>query len=430
MKNKHYRLACVRCGAYYDDDADGFLLDCPERHPPSLLRAVYDRIEFSIKKELSGIFRYRDWLPIGNPLARAGRPVVYQSERLASALGLEKLFIAFNGYWPARGARLETCSFKELEAMSVCARAPRHCGKSLVVSSAGNTGRAFLQMGSLNAIPLVVVVPESALPDMWITVDKHPCVKLAVVEGGADYFDAIQLGNTIASQEGYYPEGGAKNTARRDGMGTVLLSAAEAMGEIPDHYFQAVGSGTGGIAAWEMARRLAKSGSMAPKTMKLHFVQNEPFAVMTEAWKAGSRELPVFEEREAKGRISRLHSKVLSNRKPPYGIAGGVFDALTETKGEMYAVANEEAASAGDLFESLEGADIDPAAEVAIAGLIHAVRDGKIGPAESVLLNVTGGGSKIMEEESRKRPVKPDFAFRPGEAPESIREKLSGAAKD
>jgi cysteate synthase len=314
--------------------------------------------------------------------------------------------------------------------MSVCARAPRHGGRSLVVSSAGNTGRAFLQMGSLNAIPVMVVIPESALPDMWITVDKHPCVKLAVVEGGADYFDAIQVGNTIASMEGFYPEGGAKNAARRDGMGTVVLSAAEAMGEIPDHYFQAVGSGTGGIAAWEMNKRLSKSGSLAPKTMKLHFVQNEPFAVMTQAWKAGSREIPAFDEREAKGRISRLHSKVLSNRKPPYGIAGGVFDALTDTRGEMYAVANEEAGSAGDLFESLEGCDIDPAAEVALAGLIHAVRDGKVGPAESVLLNVTGGGSRMMEEENRKRPVKPDFAFRPGETAEAIREKLAGAVKE
>ncbi len=426
--NRHYKLSCVRCGATYEDESDSFLLDCTVRHPPSLLRAVYDRIEFSIKKELSGIFRYRDWLPIGSPLAKAGRPLVYKSDRLASALGLEKLYIAFNGYWPTRGARLETCSFKELEAMSVCARAARHSRKTLVVSSAGNTGRAFLQMGSMNHIPVLVVIPQSALPDMWLTVEKNPCVKLAVVEGGADYFDAIQIGNAIAGMEGYYPEGGAKNAARRDGMGTVVLSAAEMMGEIPDHYFQAVGSGTGGIAAWEMNKRLSRSGSLPPKVMKLHFVQNEPFAVMTQAWKAGSRELPGIEVAEAKEKIKRLHSKVLSNRKPPYGIAGGVFDALTDTKGEMYAVSNEEAASAGSLFEDLEGCDLDPAAEVALAGLIHAASEGKVGPAESILLNVTGGGSKIMEEEGRKRPVKPDFIFHPGDSAETISRVLAAAA--
>jgi cysteate synthase len=427
---KHYRLSCVRCGTSYEDTEDAFFLDCAEKHPPSLLRAVYDNTDFSVRTDLCGIFRYHDWLPVRRSLECAGRPVVYRSERLASVLGLEKLYIAFNGYWPERGAKLETCSFKELEATAVCARASAGSGRRLVVSSAGNTGRAFLQMGSLAGIPLLVVVPESALPDMWLTVDRHPCVKLAVLKGGADYWDAIQLGNSISALDGFYPEGGARNIARRDGMGTVLLSAAEAIKEIPDHYFQAVGSGTGGIAAWEMNRRLSESGKFPSKSMKLHFVQNEPFAIMTQAWRAGSRELPPVPEREAKGRISRMHSRVLSNRKPPYGIAGGVFDALMDSSGCMYSVSNEEAESAGTLFESLEGCDIDPAAEVALAGMIHAIRAEKISPAESVLLNVTGGGYKKLAEEGRMRSVEPDFVFMPGDAVETARmeKRLRGAA--
>ncbi len=56
------------------------------------------------------------------------------------------------------------------------------------------------------------------------------------------------------------PEGGAKNVARRDGMGTVMLDAAVTMKEMPDDYFQAIGSGTGGIAAWEASMRLRDDG--------------------------------------------------------------------------------------------------------------------------------------------------------------------------
>jgi cysteate synthase len=414
--NRHYHLSCVACGKAHEDSKEGFFLDCTEEHPPSLLRAVYNRKDFNVREDLSGIFRYLDWLPVRRSLECGGRPVVYRSERLAGKVGLERLFVAFSGYWPERGAGMETCSFKELEALAVLARIPLESEKSLVVSSAGNTARAFLQIASLNRIPILVVVPESALPDMWMTVERHPVIRLAVVKGNADYLDAIELGNAIATLDGFHPEGGARNIARRDGMGTVLLSAVEELGEIPAHYFQAVGSGTGAIAAWEMAVRLTADGRFGSRGMRLHLVQNEPFAIMTRAWQAGSRELPPTDPLEAKKKIALMHSRVLSNRKPPYGIAGGVFDALSDTGGLMYSVSNEEAREAGGLFESLEGVDLDPAAEVALAGMIQAVKAGSVNPEETVLLNVTGGGSARLAAEGRARKVEPDFIFTPEDA--------------
>lgn len=414
---RHYRLLCIACGRDIEDSESGFSLECRENHPPSLLRAVYRRKTLTVRPELPGIFRYADWLPARRTLESAGSPVVYQSSGLADALGMDRLYIAFSGYWPRRGALLETCSFKELEALSVCARAPLPShGRTLVVSSAGNTGRAFLQIGSITGIPMLVVIPESALSDMWTTVAKPPGVNLGVLVGGGDYLDAIELGNRIAARDGFYSEGGAKNVARRDGLGTVLLAAAEAIGEIPAHYFQAVGSGTGGIAAWEMSMRLREDGRYGDRAMKLHFVQNDPFAIMAEAWHSGSRQLPFMSEEKAKAGISRLHSKVLSNRKPPYGITGGVFDALTDTGGHMYSVSNAEARDAGLLFESLEGCDPDPAAQVALAGLIHAVKTGKVDTGETVLLNMTGGGKRLLEKEGRMRKVTPDFIFTMQEA--------------
>ena len=137
-----------------------------------------------------------------------------------------------------------------------------------MVSSAGNTGRAFLQTFSRYGLPALVVVPENALPHMWITGEKHPAVRLAVVRGGGDYSDAIEVGNRIAAQPGFYAEGGARNVARRDGMGTVVLAAAEALGESPRHYFQAVGSGTGAIAAWEMSLRLRGGRSLRSRACR------------------------------------------------------------------------------------------------------------------------------------------------------------------
>ena len=143
--------------------------------------------------------------------------------------------------------------------------------------------------------------------------------------------------------------------------------------------------------------------------MKLHLVQNNPFTPMSEAWQAKSRDLPPIDEQLAKRQIARMHTGVLSNRKPPYGIAGGVYDALLDSQGCMYSVSGEEALLAGWLFESLEGCDLDPAAEVALAGLVRAVRQGIIDRSDLVLLNLTGGGRKRVALERNIRQVQPDY---------------------
>jgi cysteate synthase len=422
----HYRLSCLRCGKQFDDPSEPFLLACGERHEPALLRADYEDRRLPVAAEEQGLFRYRRWLPVRRTWPDAGGPVVFESRGLAAHLKLEALFLAFSGFWPERGAALESCSFKELEALSVSARIPDGEQRTLVVSSAGNTGRAFLQIFSRHGLPALVVVPGNALPHMWITGERHPAVRLAVVRGGGDYSDSIEVGNRIAAMPGYFSEGGARNVARRDGMGTVALAAAEALGESPRHYFQAVGSGTGAIAAWEMSLRLREDGRFGGWLPRLHLVQSEPFTILKDAWETGRRELPSMEEQDAKRRIARIHSPVLSNRTPPYSVVGGVFDALRASEGQAYSVSCEEASAAGRLFESLEGCDLDPAAEVALAGLIRAVEGGKVRRRESILLNLTGGGARKLVRESRRTRVHPDVEILdPGASGDELAESMS-----
>jgi cysteate synthase len=415
----HYRLACVHCHKWFEDSHSGFLLNCDEHHPASLLQAAYSQKKFTIQKNQQGLFRYGGWLPIRRRiLPTLSLPAVFQSERLASQMGFEKLIIAFSGYWPERGAFMETCSFKELVAFSACARIPEGLNQKLVVASTGNTGRAFLHVGSTQHIPMVVVVPEDALTKMWLTMDKNPCVKLAVLKGDVDYLDSIETGNAISAMEGCYPEGGVRNVARRDGLGAVVLQMIETFGEIPEHYFQAVGTGTGAIGAWETNLRLIEDGRFGNRKMKLHLVQNEPFAIMAEAWRNRKPELPTLPVEIAKQRIGRLHSPALSNRKPAYSVVGGVFDALTDSGGDMYSVTNEEARKAGQLFETIEDCDLDPAAEVTLAGLLKALEMGRIKRSDLILLNLTGGGRKKIVKEGKVRPVKPDLFFTRGQVVE------------
>eukprot|EP00727_Mastigamoeba_balamuthi_P010398 m51a1_g5981 putative cysteate synthase (445) ;mRNA; r:250916-252377 len=410
----HFVLKCRACGREYPGDEHAWRLACDSEpaHGPALLYTVYTPAPApaSAQHPLGSLDRYAHLLPCASaflpPSSKA--PVAFRAEALGRAIGLDNLWLSFCGYWPEHGATMGTCTFKELEASSVHARlagmnaaGAESERRTLVVASAGNTARAFSQTFSRSGAPLVVVVPEASVESLWSPEPFSDSVRLiAVVGDGADYSDAIRVADIIAKMPGFLPEGGARNVARRDGMGVATLAAIDALGgKAPGHYFQAVGSGTGGVAAWEAAQRF--EGSQKP--MALHLVQNAPFAPMHDAWLAGSRALLKADEEESRRRIAQVSAIVLTNRNPPYAIAGGVYDALKESNGHTHVATNEEAAEAAKLFEQTEGIDVDPAAAVALAALVKAARQGAIPKGDVVLCNVTGGGKKRLFADVRAK---------------------------
>lgn len=390
FKPTKYKLVNVGTGRVFEDE--GWTIADPEATSPSLIRAVYENTKFTPREDLKGLYRYAEWLPIVRTLRHSHAPVTYKSKGLASVLGMENLYITFSGYCPRIGARMETCSFKETEAYSVCARLPKKNKRILVVQSAGNTARAFAKVCSDNNIPIVICVPLDNFSDLWFKKKLSSCVKIIATPSGTDYFDAITLGDKLCKDPRYMAEGGAKNVARRDGMGTTLLSAVEVIGRIPDAYFQAVGSGTGAIAAWENAARLAADGRFGENKMRIYASQNAPFTIMYDSWKAHSRELVPMTPEEGRQKSEVILGKVLSNRKPPYSLAGGLFDVLEKSGGDMFKVSNDEIVSWVVKYFSLEGYDLFPASACAVSSLQQALDAGIVKHDETVMLNVTGGG--------------------------------------
>ncbi len=386
-----YKLMNVGTGRIFEDR--GWTLADPEAPSPSLVRAVYENKKFTPRDDLKGLYRYAEWMPIQRTLRHSCAPVTYHSKGLGKFLGLDNLYITFSGYNPKIGAKFQTCSFKETEAFSVCARMDKKEKRTLVVQSAGNTARAFAQVCSDNDIPIVICVPFDNRHDLWFQHKLNPCVKLVASPAGSDYYDAIALGEKICQDPRYFAEGGAKNVARRDGMGTTLLSAVEAIGCIPDAYFQAVGSGTGAIAAWENNLRLIEDGRFGNTKMKIFVAQNKPFTLLHDSWQARKRELVALEPEVGRRQAESILAKVLSNRKPPYGIAGGLYDALVDSRGDSFLASNDDIIYWILQFRNLEGYDIFPAPACAVHALATAVREGQVRKEDVVMLNITGGGS-------------------------------------
>lgn len=398
-------------GERFEDS--GWVLASSKCNIPSLVRTVYENRQFNLRKDLDGFYQFADWLPIKRTLSDSASPVTYKSTGLASVLGLENLYITFSGYWPERGAGMKTCSFKETEAYSVCARLAEDNDRILVVASAGNTARAFANVCSENNIPLLVAIPEENIDALWFEKPLNDCVKVVATPKGTDYYDAIAIGDIICGSPRFLPEGGAKNVARRDGMGTTVLSATTFIGRIPDCYFQAIGSGTGTIAAWECNLRLIEDGRYGTHKMRLYPSQNTPFTPMYDAWKADSRELFPSTAEEARQKALQITAKVLSNRKPPYSLCGGLFDALKDSGGDVETGTNEDIIRISELFEKTEGIDIHPAAAIAIAGLEHAIAAGKVAKDETIMLNITGGGEKLFKKTHEVFYKKPDLILHP-----------------
>lgn len=417
-----YQLQSLCCGDEYPDK--NWELQCSQPHPPSLIRAVYQNKTIELHPNYPGLYQFADWLPVERLLEGSGAPVTFRSTQLAESLGLQKLYITFNGYWPEKGAYMKTGTFKECEAYSVCARTNSSKGV-MVVASAGNTARAFARVCSQNRIPLLLTIPLDNIAALWSDSPLDSCVKIIACEKGGDYFDAIHLSNLAIELDGFYPEGGAKNVARRDGMGTTVLSAVTTIGKIPDYYFQAIGSGTGAIAAWEANLRFLVDGRFGSNKMKLMLSQNAPFLPIKEAWDLRSPAMLPLDDELARKQVEEINAKVLSNRKPPYAIKGGLFDALSDAGGTIFAVTNKEAAEAGKLFLELEGNDLEPAAAVAVASLKKAVEEDLIDRDAVIMLNITGGGIERFKKEHEVTYLMPEMVFPIHADPKEVKRQIA-----
>jgi cysteate synthase len=419
-----YHLHSLVSGKDFEDS--GWILEAAGEEKPSLLQTVYAKSQLQVKSEEYGLYKFADWLPVKRMLKGSSAPVTYKSEKLAQHLDLSNLYITFSGWWPEKGAVMNTCSFKETEAYSVCARLDQDNKKILVVASAGNTARSFARVCSDNDIPLLLCIPEDNLDALWFAEEIKNCVQVIATRTGSDYFDAIHLSNLASRLDQFLPEGGAKNVARRDGMATTVLSAVTAIGKIPEYYFQAVGSGTGAIAAWEANKRFIADGRFGKNKMKLMVSQNAPFLPIHDAWKAGSRDMLPLDDDLARKQVEEINAKVLSNRKPPYPIIGGLFDALQDSGGDILAVTNEQALAAGKLFLETEGVDLHPAAAVATASLINYCNENKLDKNSLIMLNITGGGEELYKKGRKLHYLKPAVIFDINPSLEEVDKKTKG----
>jgi len=111
----------------------------------------------------------------------------------------------------------------------------------------------------------------------------------------------------------------------------------------------------------------------------------------------------------ASNNINKVKASMLTNRKPPYSVVGGVYEALIDTNGKTYAVSNKELDYSIKLFYELEGIDIPAEPAVAIGSLIQAIEQKNVNKNDNILLNLTGAGFERIKKDHGMYPLKPTY---------------------
>ncbi len=139
--------------------------------------------------------RYRDFLPVTSQtpiitLSEGNTPLIHVP-RLADALGIEDLWLKFEGMNP-------TGSFKDRGMVLAIAKAVEAGATSVVCASTGNTSASAAAYATRAGLEAVVVVPSGKIALGKLAQALMYGAKLLVVEGSFD--DALRIVREMAEQ--------------------------------------------------------------------------------------------------------------------------------------------------------------------------------------------------------------------------------------
>jgi len=401
--NTKYYLSCPSCGAKYDDD--GFRINCDAcfvDKQKSILK-FEPTVTPKIDKTARGLKRYLSFLPkMENSFEAPNFLETFPSTGFAEEYGFKRLYLTVTGYVPERNINSPTCSFKDLETFTVLQRRLSHnVRKPLLLSSAGNTARAFVYYAAHVEHPVIIVLPAASRNFLWLHCEdgllervKKYC-KVIFVDQPANYRDASKLSRCIAEEikGSSHEEGGYHNIGRTTGLGICALSFFDTVNDIPDHYVQAVGSGVGVLAA---LRNYAFLSGDRARDITYHLVQNIPYTPLVDAIERNKS----FSVHEYISYIDTSCSPMLTSAEPAYDPSGGMRDAMKSGHHLCgHGATNNEILHAHHEFWRLEGIETTLPAAAAVAMLIKASRTGQIPKGDLIQLNITGCGESALKHD-------------------------------
>ncbi len=379
---------CSLCGSEYGPEDVTYT--CPKDGGNLDVVLDYESIKRKYRPEDitsrsdSSLWRYLPLLPVADPggertpLRSAGWTPTYQPARLAEELGLKYLWVKDEGRNP-------TASFKDRASAVVVARARQIKAEVVVTASTGNAGAALAGMSAAVGQPAVIFAPKTA-PPAKIAQLLIFGARVILVDG--NYDSAFDLTIEAANHFGWYCRNTGYNPFTAEGKKTAAFEIWERVllpfdgNHRPLAVFIPVGDGniiSGIHKGFKDLQALGWLGEMP----RIYGIQSEKSAAIANAYFARTEVItPVS---------ATTIADSISVDLPRDGVRA--VRAATQTGGEYITIPDEDIYGAMAAMGRV-GIFAEPAGATAYAGLLKALKQGKIGPEDPVLVLNTGSGLK------------------------------------
>ena len=382
-------LECSLTGDRYEADR---LWGLSAAGAPLLVRYDLDGSRGALTREALGnrpddLWKWRELLPVRRSeqivsLGEAATPLV-RLDVAADRLGLAELLVKDEG-------RLPTGSFKARGIALAVAMAKALGVTRVAMPTNGNAGAALAAYGRRAGIETIIFCPDDT-PDLNLREIGAHGATVYRVNGLIDDCGAIVAEG--AAKGAWFDLSTLKEPYRVEGKKTMGLELAEQLGwRLPDVIFYPTGGGTGLIGMWKAFAELEAIGFIGPERPRMVAVQAAGCAPIVRAYEQG-------EERASRWEGART---VASGIRVPQALGDFlILRAVRESGGFAIAVPDEEilAASAA---AAQDGVLLCPEGAATLAACARALREGRIGASDRILLfNCATGLKYPMADASR-----------------------------
>ncbi len=380
------KLKCLLCGSEYNPDEVTYT--CPKCGNDGILEVIYDYEE--IKKHFSkeslqsnkdySMWRYLPLLPVNDPSKigplKVGWTPLYEAKRIREDLDIPYLWIKDDGRNP-------TASLKD-RASAIAVVKAQELGKKVVTcASTGNAASSLAGASASVGLKNYIFVPRTAPKAKIAQLLVFGATVLAVK---GSYDEAFDLSIKATEKFGWYNRNTAFNPYMVEGKKTVALEIIEQMNfEVPDYVFVSVGDGC-------IISGVAKGYK---DMLSLGFIDKMPKLVAVQA--EGCK--PIVDAVNGDGSVKFVKPDTIAD-SIAVGIPRNRVMAVRDVKesgGFGIAVSDEEILSAIKYLGSTQGIFAEPAGATGFAGMLKALKEGKISKNDKIVVIVTGNGLKDVE---------------------------------
>jgi threonine synthase len=397
-------LRCLVCDRRYAPHEVDYL--CPDHGDDGILDVVYDHDRIASRVSPASLaderdptmWRYRPLLPVAAaalvPPLRVGGTPLYRAPRLASELGLRRLWVKDEGVQP-------TGSLKDRASAVAVVKARERAAEVVTTASTGNAAAALAGVAASVGQRTTILVPSSA-PEAKVAQLLAYGSTVVLVEGSYD--DAFELSMRAADRFGWYVRNTGVNPYMSEGKKTAAFEIAEQLGwQVPDVVTVGVGDGCiiGGLH--KGFRDLVALGWI-DRVPRLIGVQAEGSDYLAQAWERDEDVItkPAIAATTVADSISAgLPRDRIKAMRAVKG-SGGAFVRVTD----------EQILAAIPALAQGVGVFAEPAAAAAYAGLQAAVDLGLVDTDDAVVVLSTGTGLKDVPaamraiDDARIRPLR------------------------